>query len=104
MKIGKYSNSIKIISFGFIIIFQLSGQDLDSDTCADCHDDVIIDQSVHAELDCLECHEKVLEIGLDHAQKYVSNCEDVCESCGSCHADAEEQYKFSLYLNRINVS
>jgi len=97
MKIGKYPNSIKNISFGFFIIFQLSGQDLDSNTCADCHDDVVIDQSIHAELDCLDCHEKVLEIGLEHAEGYASDCEDVCESCGSCHADAEEQYNISIH-------
>ncbi|MEE8335320.1 MAG: cytochrome b/b6 domain-containing protein [Candidatus Neomarinimicrobiota bacterium] len=90
-------NSSRFIGVIFFLFFQLSGQEIDSESCLDCHADTGLDQSIHADLDCLDCHTKILELGSDHTEGYTTNCEDVCESCGSCHTDAEAEFKNSIH-------
>jgi thiosulfate reductase cytochrome b subunit len=55
-----------------------AAQNLD---CRGCHDDVSIDASVHADVDCGECHVNVTD--RRHARGVEPLTDD--ESCGSCH-------------------
>jgi thiosulfate reductase cytochrome b subunit len=55
-----------------------AAQNLD---CRGCHDDVSIDASVHADVDCGECHVNVTD--RRHTRGVEPLTDD--ESCGSCH-------------------
>ncbi len=94
---------IKLILFILVYNFlmpTLVGQDedeLDTDACMDCHDEIVMDNSIHEEFDCGDCHSTVIETGIDHGDEGGAKYRDVCSDCSDCHEDASEEWIKSVH-------
>lgn len=85
-----------------ILIFGTSistrAQDLN---CFECHDDISIDNSIHADLDCSDCHIQIVETGIEHSEDDTPYQENEIESCGGCHEDPAEDYQSSIHGRQL---
>jgi len=94
---------IKLFLFILLIIFwipTLTGQvedELDSDICLDCHEDIILDDSIHEDFDCGDCHTLVMETGIEHGEEGGEQFRDVCDDCIECHEDSREEWEESVH-------
>ncbi|MBU1627335.1 cytochrome c3 family protein [bacterium] len=57
--------------------------------CSDCHENKVLEKSVHAGFSCSDCHR---EVGDEHSEKGVPKV-----SCNSCHEDVYEKWKDSVH-------
>lgn len=71
--------------------------ELDTDSCLECHEDIILDDSIHEDFDCGDCHSTVIETGIEHGDEGGAEFKDVCEDCGSCHDEAAEEWTESVH-------
>jgi formate dehydrogenase gamma subunit len=79
----------------------LSAQTWDGEECQDCHDDVDLSVSVHADLGCEICHEDVMELGLEHADGFTASYARIQESCGNCHEDTYDEFLGSAHWESL---
>lgn len=99
------SMAVLLILAGGLLCAQEDIEFIDSDACSDCHEESSnntlieddLSNSSHADLECLDCHLVVQELGIEHSEGYESDCQDVCESCGICHAEASAEFNTSVH-------
>ncbi|MBC8344868.1 MAG: cytochrome b/b6 domain-containing protein [Candidatus Marinimicrobia bacterium] len=86
-----------IILFFFGLGFSQDNDLFDSEECVDCHEDVILDDSMHEDFDCGDCHGSIIETGIDHSEEGGAHFKDVCDDCSECHEDAAEVWVESAH-------
>jgi cytochrome b subunit of formate dehydrogenase len=69
----------------------------EEEPCADCHEDVALDGSVHEGLDCIDCHAALPDLDWDHSEGYSTDYPTVNRACGDCHEGEFEEYLTSVH-------
>ena len=69
------------LSAAMFVIFAFASAAAQGLDCGDCHDEVSIDHSVHADVECAECHVNITD------RRHKRGVEPLTdeESCGECH-------------------
>ena len=79
-------------SAGFLLVLLTASPSAAASTCLECHDDVDVAPSVHADLSCLDCHQGLAE---DPHPDPIPRA-----TCGDCH-DAPAELEASVHSGQM---
>lgn len=89
-----------ILALGIVLFWSgpLGAQEGEEPSCSDCHEDIILEGSVHEGILCGDCHSDVLNLGIEeHQESEKALLKDVCEACGGCHETARDEWLESVH-------